>query len=89
VSLAAPAAAVLRHGGAVSAPVAADWRERFARAYDAELQDWVDSVRRGCATGATSWDGYAAAAVAQAALTALGSGQRTPVLMKGRPSFYA
>ncbi|HEY2128585.1 MAG TPA: Gfo/Idh/MocA family oxidoreductase [Streptosporangiaceae bacterium] len=89
VSLAAPAAAVLRRGGAVSAPVAADWRERFARAYDAELQDWVDSVRRGCATGPTSWDGYAAAAVAQAALTALGSGQRTPVLMKGRPSFYA
>jgi myo-inositol 2-dehydrogenase/D-chiro-inositol 1-dehydrogenase len=49
----------------------------------------VDSVRRGCATGPTSWDGYAAAAVAQAALTALGSGQRTPVLMKGRPAFYA
>jgi myo-inositol 2-dehydrogenase/D-chiro-inositol 1-dehydrogenase len=89
VSLPRPGGPELRRAGAASVPVAADWQTRFARAYDAELQDWVDSVRRGQATGPSSWDGYAAAAVAQAALTALGSGQRTPVLMKGRPSFYA
>jgi len=88
VSLPGPAAPVLRSGGAVSAPVAADWRQRFARAYDAELQDWVNSVRDGQGTGPSSWDGYAAAAVARAALTALDSGQRTPVVMKGRPGFY-
>jgi myo-inositol 2-dehydrogenase / D-chiro-inositol 1-dehydrogenase len=88
VSLPSLAGPELRRGGAASQPVPADWRQRFIRAYDAELQDWVDSVRAGQATGPTSWDGYAAAAVAQAALTALGSGQRTPVVMKGRPGFY-
>ena len=88
VSLPSPAGPELRSGGAASLPVPADWHERFARAYDAELQDWVDSVRGGQATGPTAWDGYAAAAVAQAALTALGSGQRTPVVLKGRPGFY-
>ncbi|MGP8000664.1 MAG: Gfo/Idh/MocA family protein [Streptosporangiaceae bacterium] len=88
VSLPAPAAPVLRRGGTASAPVPADWRTRFARAYDAELQDWVNSVPGGQAAGPSCWDGYAAAAVAQAALAALGSGQRTPVLMKGRPGFY-
>ena len=89
VSLPRPAGPELRSGGVAGVPVAADWRVRFARAYDAELQDWLDSVRCGQATGPSSWDGYAAAVVAQAALTALSSGQRTPVLMKGRPSLYA
>ncbi len=88
VSLPSPGGPELRSGGAASQPVPADWRERFTRAYDAELQDWVDSVRRGQATGPSSWDGYAAAAVAQAALTALSSGQRTPVVLKTRPGFY-
>jgi myo-inositol 2-dehydrogenase / D-chiro-inositol 1-dehydrogenase len=88
VSLPGPAGPELRSGGVASQPVPADWRERFDRAYDAELQDWVNSVRCGQATGPSAWDGYAAAAVAQAALTALGSGQRTPVVLKGRPGFY-
>jgi myo-inositol 2-dehydrogenase/D-chiro-inositol 1-dehydrogenase len=89
VSLPLPSGPELRSGGVAGVPVPAGWRARFARAYDAELQDWVDSVRTGQATGPSSWDGYAAAEVAHAALAALGSGQRTPVLMKGRPSFYA
>jgi myo-inositol 2-dehydrogenase / D-chiro-inositol 1-dehydrogenase len=88
VSLPSPAGPELRSGGTASRPVPADWHQRFARAYDAELQDWVDSVRSGQATGPSAWDGYAAAAVAQAALTALGSGTRTPVVMKDRPTFY-
>jgi myo-inositol 2-dehydrogenase / D-chiro-inositol 1-dehydrogenase len=89
VSLPLPSGPELRSGGVAGVPVPADWRARFAQAYDDELQDWVDSVRRGQATGPSSWDGYAAAEVAQAALAALSSGQRTPVLMKGRPDFYA
>jgi len=89
VSLPLPSGPELRSGGVAGVPVPADWRARFARAYDAELQDWVDSVRTGQATGPSSWDGYAAAEVAHAALTALSSGQRTAVRLKGRPSFYA
>ena len=48
-----------RHGGRV--PV--DWRDRFIRAYDAELQDWLNAVAAGTSGGPSSWDGYAAAAV--------------------------
>ena len=47
-----------------------------ARAYDIEVQRWVDAVRRRCATGdytdgPTAWDGYAAAAVCAAGVRSL------------------
>ena len=74
-----------RHGGRV--PV--DWRDRFVRAYDAELQDWLTAVAAGTTAGPSSWDGYAAAAVTDSALAALRTGQRTEVTMPGRPDFYA
>lgn len=69
--------------------VPADWRDRFIRAYDAELQDWLNAVAAGTSTGPTSWDGFAAAAVTDAALEALRTGQRQPVTMPERPDFYA
>jgi myo-inositol 2-dehydrogenase / D-chiro-inositol 1-dehydrogenase len=74
-----------RHGGRV--PV--DWRDRFIRAYDTELQEWLNAVAAGTSTGPTSWDGFAAAAVTDAALEALRTGQRTAVAMPERPDFYA
>jgi len=77
--------AARRHGGRV--PV--DWRDRFIRAYDAELQDWLTAVAAGTSTGPSSWDGYAAAAVTDSALEALRTGQRIAVTMPERPEFYA
>ena len=74
-----------RHGGRV--PV--DWRDRFIRAYDAELQDWLTAVAAGTSTGPSAWDGYAAAAVTDSAQAALRTGQRTAVAMPDRPDFYA
>src|SRR6476646_6409081 len=73
-----------RHSGRV--PV--DWRDRFIRAYDTELQEWLDAVAAGTSTGPTSWDGLAAAVVTDAALEALGTGQRSAVSMPERPDFY-
>jgi myo-inositol 2-dehydrogenase / D-chiro-inositol 1-dehydrogenase len=69
--------------------VPADWRERFVRAYDAELQDWLNAVAAGTFTGPSSWDGYAAAAVTGSALEALRTGQRIAVPLAERPDFYA
>jgi myo-inositol 2-dehydrogenase/D-chiro-inositol 1-dehydrogenase len=69
--------------------VPADWRDRFIRAYDTELQEWLNAVAAGTSTGPTSWDGFAAAAVTDAALEALRTGQRTAVTMPERPDFYA
>jgi myo-inositol 2-dehydrogenase/D-chiro-inositol 1-dehydrogenase len=74
-----------RHGGRIPA----DWRDRFVRAYDTELQDWLNAVAAGTSTGPTAWDGFAAAAVTDAALEALRTGQRTAVSMPERPDFYA
>jgi len=73
-----------RHGGRI--PV--DWRDRFIRAYDIELQDWLNAVAAGTSAGPSAWDGYAAAAVTDAALAALHTGERVAVTMAERPDFY-
>ena len=57
-------------GGAVPA----DFRVRFERAYDLELQAWADAARRGVVTGPTAWDGYAATVVCEAGMASLASG---------------
>jgi myo-inositol 2-dehydrogenase/D-chiro-inositol 1-dehydrogenase len=79
---------VARLGGQRSGRVPADWRERFSRAYDVELQDWLDAVAAGTSTGPTSWDGYAAAAVADSCLEALRTGKRTTLSLRERPDLY-
>ncbi len=67
----------------------ADFRPRFATAYDIEVQAWVDAIARGDNVdrlAATSWDGYAAAAVCEAAVEALGTpGAEVPVVLAARP----
>jgi len=88
-SLGEPAPVRVRRAGLVADPVPADWRERFARAYDVELQEWVDAVRGDGPLGPSAWDGYAAAVVAEAGLEALRGGARVPVTMIGRPELYA
>ena len=66
-----------------------DWRARFAHAYRAELQAWVDSLRSGASSGASAWDGYVATAVAAAGVKSLASGQPEEVKLMARPSLYA
>jgi myo-inositol 2-dehydrogenase / D-chiro-inositol 1-dehydrogenase len=79
---------VVRGGGLRSARVPASWRERFGRAYDAELQDWLDAVAAGTPDGPTSWDGYAAAAVTDSCLQALRTGSRAAVSLQECPDLY-
>lgn len=56
------------------------FRERFGTAYDIEIQRWVDAVRSGVnVDGPTAWDGYAAAAVCEAGVRSLESGERVDV----------
>lgn len=63
-----------------------DFRFRFGRAYDLEVQQWVDSSRRGEVNGPTAWDGYAATAVCEAGMASLASGQPVAVEMVERSS---
>jgi len=62
------------------------FRERFARAYDVEIQRWVDAVRSGeNIDGPTAWDGYAAAAVCAAGVESLESGLPVNVQLAEHP----
>jgi myo-inositol 2-dehydrogenase/D-chiro-inositol 1-dehydrogenase len=71
---------------ALPVDVAAGFRERFAGAYRAELRAWVDGLRTGAAAeGPGAWDGYAANAVADAAVEALRSGRTAAVRMMSAP----
>lgn len=79
----------LRLDGGVVNRVPADWRERFIRAYDIELQEWIDAVRTGGELGPNSWDGYAAAVVSDAALQARRTNSRVTVQLPERPALYA
>jgi myo-inositol 2-dehydrogenase/D-chiro-inositol 1-dehydrogenase len=80
--------AVVSAVGRRSAPVPADWRERFGPAFDAEFTDWLGALADGPPRGPSSWDGVAATAVAEACLAALRTGDRTAVALPDRPGLY-
>nr|WP_275403909.1 Gfo/Idh/MocA family oxidoreductase [Pseudonocardia acidicola] len=88
VELSESAGAIVKRAGHFSGRVPADWRERFARAFDTEFQAWIDAVTAGTTTGPSAWDGYAATVVCDAGLAALSSGQRIPVVLGERPDLY-
>jgi myo-inositol 2-dehydrogenase/D-chiro-inositol 1-dehydrogenase len=79
----------VRRANQVSAPVPADWRERFILAYDVEFQEWIDAVSGGGAPlGPSSWDGYAAAVASDAGVAALRTGKRVEISLVERPKLY-
>ena len=65
-----------------------DWRERFIAAYDTEFQEWIDGVRDGGTYGPSSWDGYAASVVSDAAMESIATGARTTVTLGEKPELY-
>jgi myo-inositol 2-dehydrogenase/D-chiro-inositol 1-dehydrogenase len=79
---------VVQHQGRWSGEVTQDFRSRFAQAYDREVQAWVDSVRSGKSVGPSAWDGYAAAAAADAGREAQRTGNRVEVQLAERPALY-
>jgi myo-inositol 2-dehydrogenase / D-chiro-inositol 1-dehydrogenase len=88
VELAESAPVLLKRDGRYGGRVPVDWRERFIRAYDAEFQEWINAVAAGRSTGPSSWDGYAATAVCDAAVQALNTGQRVEVSLRQQPDLY-
>jgi myo-inositol 2-dehydrogenase/D-chiro-inositol 1-dehydrogenase len=66
-----------------------DWKDRFIDAYDKELQDFMDSIKKtGEPNGPTSWDGYIAAVTADAAIKAQESGEKEVISLVEKPDFY-
>jgi myo-inositol 2-dehydrogenase/D-chiro-inositol 1-dehydrogenase len=69
----------------VDAGVARDYRERFASAYQAELETWIAGLERGRVIGPSAWDGYAATRVAEAGVEAAATGRRVAIEPARRP----
>jgi myo-inositol 2-dehydrogenase / D-chiro-inositol 1-dehydrogenase len=89
VALADSNRTVLRSDRRFSGGVPDDWRERFLRAYDVELQEWIDAVTAGRSTGPSSWDGYAATVVCDAGVAAMDNGgERVELSLRERPGLY-
>lgn len=62
---------------------------RFARAFDTEVQRWVDAVRRGdLVDGPNAWDGFRVALACEAGVEALRTGETVEVRSEQRPTFY-
>jgi myo-inositol 2-dehydrogenase / D-chiro-inositol 1-dehydrogenase len=74
--------------GDTRTPVTVDWRERFESAFQEEFTSWVAAFGTSDYQGASAWDGYAATAVAGAALEALRTGSRVEVRLVDKPAFY-
>jgi myo-inositol 2-dehydrogenase/D-chiro-inositol 1-dehydrogenase len=74
---------------ALSTAYPADWRPRFAEAYRLQARSWIRSIEAGGDPGgASAWDGYAAAAVAEAALLSLTTGEHVPIRLAEKPGLY-
>ncbi|MFJ9788055.1 Gfo/Idh/MocA family protein [Streptomyces globosus] len=87
-SLGEPQAVEVRRAGLRAGAIPQDFTVRFADAYDRQLRRWVAAAARGGVAGPDAWDGYAAAAVCEAALAAARSGARTAVELAERPPLY-
>ena len=74
-----------RHGTAYPG----DWRPRFADAYRLQAQAWIRAIANGAHAGASAWDGYAAAAVAEAGLRSLAETRAVAIDLIEKPALYA
>ncbi len=88
VELAESSSVIVKREGQYSGRVPGDWRERFVRSYDVELQEWVTAASAGVSTGPSSWDGYVATVVTDAGVAALNSGGRVEVSLRDQPGLY-
>lgn len=85
-----PDAAHIRMNQRRGSHVPADWLERFQPAYVAEFQAWVDSLNGGPPfPGASAWDGYCAARLAEACTQSLKSGAPVSIAVAEQPAIYA
>lgn len=90
VSLQAPAHSRLDAGLKNTGRYDTDWRGRFAEAYRRQNAAFLEFVRTGDfpPVASDSWDGYAAAAVAETGVRALAEGRKVAVEMAERPALY-
>jgi myo-inositol 2-dehydrogenase/D-chiro-inositol 1-dehydrogenase len=82
----APLRAVTRRAGRVGQHIGDDWFGWFADAYRLQDAAWVESLRTRVATGPSAWDGYAAQAIVQAAITSIVESRPVRIDLPRRPT---
>mgnify|MGYP000521772822 CR=1 FL=1 len=87
-SLPEPSSVQMRKGARLTNTILTDWKDRFIDAYDAELQSFINDVKKDCLSGPSAWDGFAASVAADACLKAQQTGAIEPISMLLRPAFY-
>ena len=88
IDLPTPAAPTFRKSGNLSVPLEQNWKRRFTDAYDAEIQDWINSTLKGEVNGPNAWDGYITNVTMEALTAAQLSGEEESIIIDERPDFY-
>ncbi|WP_417280295.1 Gfo/Idh/MocA family protein [Celeribacter sp.] len=74
VSMATPTQVWLNHGRQHGHGWPDNWLPRFEEAYRQQMHAWVNSIKTGIPSGASSWDGYMASAIAEQLAAEMGQG---------------
>lgn len=78
----------LWHQGRSGVAEHADFTTRFATAYDAQVQAWVDAARVGTIAGPSAWDGYKVAVACREGVDSLLEGGERRLDIPETPAFY-
>ena len=83
-----PSAVQMRKSASLSTAILTDWKDRFIKAYDVELQAFINDVKAGQLQGPSAWDGYAASVAADPCIKAQGTSEPVEVTLPECPAFY-
>ena len=83
-----PSAVQMRKAANLSTAILTDWKDRFIKAYDVELQAFINDVQAGQLHGPSAWDGYAASVAADACIKAQETSEPVEVTLPECPAFY-
>jgi myo-inositol 2-dehydrogenase / D-chiro-inositol 1-dehydrogenase len=84
-----PAGLQLWHDGRFQVAEHQSFKTRFEKAFDAEVQDWIDAARQGRIAGPSAWDAYTVDIACAAGVKALHTSGPAAVELPEKPSFYA
>lgn len=79
----------IRKDGHISHSIDKDWTKRFVKAYQIELQTFIDEVSQNkTLTGPSTWDGYVAAVTADCAIQSQKDAQPVKISLDDEPDLY-
>jgi myo-inositol 2-dehydrogenase/D-chiro-inositol 1-dehydrogenase len=88
LKMAEPSFPTIRAGEKLFQTLENDWKQRFVDAYDVEIQNWINTTKKGVVEGPTAWDGYVAAVTADALVKSQTTLAAEPVITGDTPELY-